>query len=257
MPDETPPRDAAPEAEPVKAASEGESPPAPAAEAGGDASGGAPKPDTAGDAPPPTGRPEPEPAAAADDDAAAKKAKAVAAAKAAAAKKAAAPKRDLPTEEQLAAWIGGDDLPSLSNLFNLLNTKMFDGKVALIKKEELLPQHWQVIRALEPPDDEEFERLPEVARLRSRLADPAVRERRVAALKVGWEELRGKRPALWNASDVFGALRRIIDRKREVDFHDFLSAARDVWRDLTLPHGREQLEQLWACLDLVRSKTKK
>ncbi|MDX1502080.1 MAG: hypothetical protein R3325_06935 [Thermoanaerobaculia bacterium] len=191
------------------------------------------------------------------DGAAAEAAKKAAAAKAAAAKKADQPAREIPTEEDLARWIGGADLPSLSNLFNLLNTKLFDAKKALIMKEELLPQHWQVISALEPPPDEEFERLSEVERLRRRIADPEVRERRVEALKVGWQELRGKRPALWSASDLFGALRRIIDRKRKIDFHDFLSATRDVWRDLSLPHGREQLEVLWACLDLIRSKTKK
>jgi hypothetical protein len=52
-------------------------------------------------------------------------------------------------------------------------------------------------------------------------------------------------------------MRRIINRQRQVDLHDLLSAVRDVWRDQTLPRGREQLDMLWACLAFVRQKTKK
>jgi hypothetical protein len=69
--------------------------------------------------------------------------------------------------------------------------------------------------------------------------------------------LAGKQPALWTTPDLFAAIRRIIDRQRQVDLHDLLSAARDVWRDQTLPRGREQLDMLWACLAFVRQKTKK
>jgi hypothetical protein len=170
-------------------------------------------------------------------------------------KPAPKPERNLPTQEQVAAWVEGADLPTLDHLFDLLNTKTFDAKVMVIKKEELLPQHWQVISRLEAPPDEEFDALAEIGRLRD--AGGEAVERRIEALRVGWRELRGKRPSLWNASDVFAALRRIIDKKRDVAFHDFLSGVRDVWRGLTLPQGREQLEVLWACLDFIRSKTKK
>ena len=52
-------------------------------------------------------------------------------------------------------------------------------------------------------------------------------------------------------------MRRIIDKKIEIDFHDLLSAVRDVWRNLDLPSGRENLEILWASLAFVRGKTKK
>jgi hypothetical protein len=166
------------------------------------------------------------------------------------------PPRVIPAEDELERWVGGEELPGLESLFDTLNTKLFDTKVMLIKKDELLPQHWQVISRLQPPPDGEFDALPEVARVRSFYADPAVAERRVEALRVGWQELRGKRPALWNASDVFAALRRIIDKKRKAGFHDFLSAVRDVWRGSSLPQGKEQLEVLWACLDLIRSKAK-
>ena len=162
------------------------------------------------------------------------------------------PPRVLPSQQEIAAWVKGEDLPSLENLFNLMNTKLFDVMMMQVRKEELLPQHWQVISKLEPPPDEEFYGLPPVQRLREQSG-----EERVEALKVAWQELRGKHPSLWTASDVFSALRRIIDKKREVSFHALLSAVRDVWRGLDLPQGQEQLEVLWACLAFIREKTKK
>ncbi len=166
------------------------------------------------------------------------------------------PARVLPSQEQIAAWVAGDDLPSLANLFNLMNTKLFDVMMMQVRKEELLPQHWQVISRLEPPPDEEFDRLPVVERLRASAPSEAA-EQRVEALRTAWQELRGKHPSLWSASDLFAALRRIIDKKRQVDFHALLSAVRDVWRNLDLPQGQEQLEVLWACLAFIREKTKK
>ncbi len=165
--------------------------------------------------------------------------------------------RELPSQEQIAAWVEGADLPSLSNLFNLLNTKLFDATIMQIRKEELLPQHWQVISSLRVPEDEEFERLAEVGRLRLRYKDREVSRRRLENLKVAWRELRGRRPSLWTVPDLFAAMRRIIDKKLAVDFHELLSATRDVWRDLSLPQGEEQIEILWACLALIRKKTKK
>ncbi len=165
--------------------------------------------------------------------------------------------RELPSPAQIAAWVEGADLPSLSNLFNLLNTKLFDATIMQIRKEELLPQHWQVISSLRVPEDEEFERLAEVGRLRLRYKDREVSRRRLENLKVAWRELRGRRPSLWTVPDLFAAMRRIIDKKLAVDFHELLSATRDVWRDLSLPQGEEQLEILWACLAFIRKKTKK
>ncbi len=167
------------------------------------------------------------------------------------------PARVLPSQEEIAAWVAGGELPSLANLFNLLNTKLFDVMVMQIRKEELLPQHWQVISRLEPPPDEEFDRLAVVEKLRDSAPSPEIGQERAEALKVAWQELRGKHPSLWSASDLFAALRRIIDKKRDIDFHALLSAVRDVWRNLDLPQGREQLEVLWACLAFMRDKTKK
>jgi hypothetical protein len=203
-------------------------------------------PEEAGSSPQETAPPVPEAASAPPPAAAAKR------------PPASPPKapRIIPSQDDLARWVAGEDLPSLDSLFDTLNTKLFDTKLLLIKKDELLPQHWQVISRLTPPPDAEFDALAEVARLRTLYTDPAVAARRIEALRTAWQELRGKRPALWSASDLFAALRRIIDKKRPISFHDLLSAVRDVWRGLELPQGREQLEVLWACLDLLRSKAK-
>ncbi len=77
------------------------------------------------------------------------------------------------------------------------------------------------------------------------------------ALRVAWRELRGKRPNLWTVPDLLAAMRRIIVKKEEVDFHELLSAERDVWSDMTIPFGQEQREILWAVVSFVRTKTKK
>ncbi|MGH9361787.1 MAG: hypothetical protein ACRD2T_07700, partial [Thermoanaerobaculia bacterium] len=179
------------------------------------------------------------------------------AAKPAAAAAAAVPARPLPAPEEIGDWIAGEDLPVLANLFAGLNVARFDALMMQVRKEELLPQHWQVISVLEAPDDLVFERLPEVGGLRVRYKDQALARRRIENLRLAWRELRGRRPALWTVADLFTAMRRILERGRQVDWHELLSAIRDVWRGLELPHGREQLEVLWACLVQVRKSTKK
>ena len=167
------------------------------------------------------------------------------------------PPRELPTMEGIAGFIEGEDYPLVNALFNQLVLPKFDGLYAQIKKEEILPQHWQVITARELPPDADFEGLPVVERLRRRYADEDVAAARLGALRVAWEELRGKQPTLWTAQDVFHAMRRILEKKRPIDHHELLSAVRDVWRGMTVPQGREQLEQLWACLAFIRKKTRK
>ena len=165
--------------------------------------------------------------------------------------------RDLPSEEQIASWVQGADLPSLANLFNILVIKKYDALVMQIRKAELVPQHWQVISSTEPPDEALFDSLPSVAKLRRGYRDEQLAERRLAALKTAWIELRGHQPSLWTTPDLFAAMRRIIDKKIEIDFHDLLSVVRDVWRNLGLPSGKENLEILWGSLAFVRGKTKK
>jgi hypothetical protein len=165
--------------------------------------------------------------------------------------------RELPELEGIARWAGGEDYPLLGVLFENLPVPKFDILVMQIKKEELLPQHWQVISSHQVPEGLKFDDLYEVGKLRLRYPDEELAGRRLGALEVAWQELRGKAPSLWSAADVFVALRRVIQKKRELGFYDLLTAVRDVWTDLSLPHGREQLEVLWACLEFVRKKTKK
>ena len=168
-----------------------------------------------------------------------------------------APARALPSQEGITAWIGGQDLPSIAFLFDQLNLKRYDGLVMQIRKEELLPQHWQVVSQREIEDDAAFDRLAEVARLRSRLVDPEAPDPRAVALKIAWRDLGGKQPSLWTVADLMVAIRRIIANETEVDYHDLLSAVRDVWAGMSLPHGQTQLDQLHQVLAFVRQKTKK
>lgn len=189
--------------------------------------------------------------------AAAEKAKA-----AAAAKKAAAPPKDegppraLPSQEDIARWAAGGDA-NVGILFEGLPLARFDAFVTKIRNEEIVPQHWQVLTALRPPEDAEFERLSEVGRLRQLYRDHAVARRRLDAMKIAWRELRGKRPSLWGVPDLLAGMRRIVAKSIAIDWTDLLSAVRDLWLSSTLPAGKEQVEILWACLSLVRDGTKK
>ena len=190
--------------------------------------------------------------------AAVEKAKAAAAAKA----KAAAPKADegppraLPSPDDIARWAAGGEA-NVGILFEGLPLARFDGFVTKIRNEEIIPQHWQVISALRPPEDAEFERLPETGRLRQLYRDHAVARRRLDAMKIAWRELRGKRPSLWAVPDLLAAMRRIVAKQTPIDWTDLLTAVRDLWQSSTLPAGKEQVEILWACLALVRDGTKK
>lgn len=170
---------------------------------------------------------------------------------------AAAPARPLPSIEEIGEWIHGADLPTLGLLFEGLPVAKFDALVMQVRKEELVPQHWQVLKDHTPPDDLTFERLPEVGRLRVRYKNQELSRRRLASLRWGWRELGGLRPAMWTVADLLAAMRRVIDKKRPVDWVDFLTAQRDIWADLSLPHGKEQLEVLWASLVQMRKSTKK
>ena len=201
---------------------------------------------------------KPKPALSPEEKAAAvEKAKA-----AAAAKKAAAPPKDegppraLPSQDDIARWAGGGDA-NVGILFEGLPLARFDAFVTKIRNEEILPQHWQVISALRPPPDDEFERLPEVGRLRQLYRDQALARRRLDAMKIAWRELRGKRPNLWAVPDLLAGMRRIVAKSIAIDWTDLLTATRDLWRSSTMPAGNENVEILWACLGVVRDGTKK
>jgi hypothetical protein len=169
----------------------------------------------------------------------------------------AAPARALPTQEDIAAWIDGVDNPLVGVLFEGLNVARFDALIMQVRKEELIPQHWQVISDRTVPGDLEFDRLPEVGALRVRYKNQELSRRRLAPLRIAWRELAGRQLGIWTVADLFAAVRRIYEHNHKVDWNDLLGAARDVWRNGDLPHGREQLEVLWACLAQIRKSTKK
>lgn len=184
--------------------------------------------------------------------------KAEIAAKAAAAKAAAAaPARALPSPEDITAWIHGADVPLIGVLFEGLDVKRFDALVMQVRKEELVPQHWQVLSSHAAPDDLVFHQLPEVGRLRVRYKNQELSRQRLRSLRFGWMELGGRRPAMWAMADLLAAMRRIYEKSHPVNWTDFLSAVRDIWRDSDLPFGKEQLEILWSSLTLIRKQTKK
>lgn len=220
-----------------------------------------------GDAPAPEEKaaaesPSAESAAAeeASEDAAAKaKAAAAAKAKAAAAAKAkadATPPRPLPSPDDIAAWAGGEDR-NVGILFEGLALARYDAFNAQIRNKEIVGQHWQAISETELPEDDAFDGLPEVGRLRALYKDQSLARKRLEALKVAWRELRGKRPGQWKLPDLLAALRRIIDKKLDVDFNELLAATRDLWRSSRLPAAHDQVDLLWASLALIRQGTKK
>ena len=176
--------------------------------------------------------------------------------------KPAAPARPLPEIEAIGRWAAGEDLPLLAALFQMptgapLPLAKFDALGMQIKKEELLPQHWQVISDHTAPEDSVFDALGEVGRLQVAYGDQEVSQRRLDNLRLAWRELGGKQPTLWSVPDVLAAIRRLMDRKVDFDIHELLSAVRDVWRGMSIPFGRDQLEILWACLAFIRTKTRK
>lgn len=177
--------------------------------------------------------------------------------KAAAAAAPAAPPRALPSDEDITAWIHGAGVPTIGALFEGIDVKRFDALVMQVRKEELVPQHWQVLSSHAAPDDLVFNRLPEVGRLRVRYKNQELSRLRLHQLRFGWMEMGGRRPAMWTVPDLLAAMRRIYEKKHPVNWTEFLSAVRDVWRDSGLPFGKEQLEILWACLTLIRKNTKK
>ena len=173
------------------------------------------------------------------------------------AKKEEPPARVLPSHEEIAEWANGADVDSIGTLFEGLALKRFDTFNTQIRAKEILAQHWQSISASQVPEDTVFDGLPEVGILRQRYANQELSRARLGALKVAWRELRGKPPGLWRVPDLMAALRRIIDKNLEVDFNALLHGSRDLWSGMTLPVGREQVEILWACIDVVRKGTKK
>ncbi len=166
------------------------------------------------------------------------------------------PARVIPSAEDVAAFIDGDDVPGIAHFFDQLNLARYDILLMQVRKEELLPQHWQLLPNTDI-DADAFDRVPGVGTLRTFYRNQELSRRRLNALRSAWVHLRGKQPSLWTLADVTVAVRRIIEEGEEIDFHDLLAAVRDVWRNMTLPVGQVRLDELWAFLDFVRTKTKK
>src|SRR3978361_351609 len=70
----------------------------------------------------------------------------------------AAPAPPCPAPEEVGEWIHGADLPTLAALFDGLPVAKFDILVMQVRKEELVPQHWQVNPDHTPPDTPTLER---------------------------------------------------------------------------------------------------
>ncbi len=171
--------------------------------------------------------------------------------------KPAPPPRPLPNEDDIERWANGEEVPLISALFDQLDLAKFDLLVTQIRKEELLPQHWQPLPTRALPEESVFDELPEVGRLRVFYRDHDLSRRRVDALRAGWRALRGKRPLLWETADFYAAYRRLLQQKIAVAAYELLTALRDVWRTGSLPRGKEQLVIQWHCLVQARRVTKK
>lgn len=145
------------------------------------------------------------------------------------------PPAEAPVMPDVAAWVRGADEPAIGSLFEGMDAKRFDELAQPARREE--PAQRQAL------DDLVFNRLPEVGRLRVRYKNQELSRQRLGALRFGWLELGGKGPASWTTSDLFAAMRRIRDQGHPVSWTDFVTAARDIWRDAG-QHGREQLQAL-------------
>lgn len=159
--------------------------------------------------------------------------------------------RELPTPEEITAWLRGRDLPQLGRLFDGLTAADIESLAARLRGERLLPgpQAWATGAA--PRDPLAFDRLPEVGRLRVRYKNQELSRRRLAQLRLVWEELGGRRPADWTVADLFTAMPGTVRRGRPVDWTELLSALRDIWRDLERREARERLTALGRCLTRI------
>lgn len=159
-----------------------------------------------------------------------------------------------PGPEEITAWLRGRDLPTLGGLFDGMTAAGLEGLAAELRRERLIPGPASWSTGAAPRDPLAFDRLPEVGRLRVRYKNQELSRRRLAQLRLVWEELGGRRPADWTVADLFTAMPGIVRREghgRPVDWTELLSALRDVWRDLELREARERLTALGRCLNRI------
>jgi hypothetical protein len=161
---------------------------------------------------------------------------------------------EAPTPEEITAWLRGRDLPNLGRLFDGRTAADLEGLAARLRGERLLPGLASWSTGAAPRDPLAFDRLPEVGRLRVRYKNQELSRRRLAQLRLVWEELGGRRPADWTVADLFTAMPGIVRREgrgRPVDWTELLSALRDIWRDLEPGEARERLTWLGRCLTRI------
>ena len=156
-----------------------------------------------------------------------------------------------PAAEEILAWLRGRDLPPLGGLFEGLTATDVESLTAELRRERLLPGPTSWATGAAPRDPLAFDRLPEVGRLRVRYKNQELSRRRLAQLRLVWEELGGRRPADWTVADLFTAMPGIVRRGRPVDWTELLSALRDIWRDLEPREARERLTALGRCLTRI------
>ncbi|HVR98086.1 MAG TPA: hypothetical protein VMW27_15820 [Thermoanaerobaculia bacterium] len=163
----------------------------------------------------------------------------------------------LPGPEEILAWLRGRDLPQLGRLFDGLTAGEVQALAADLRRERQLPGLASWAAGVAPRDPMALDRLPEIGRLRVRYKNQELSRRRVAQLRLVWEELGGRPPADWTVADLFTAMPGIIERGergRPVDWTELLSALRDVWRDLEPREARERLTLLGRCLTRIAQR---
>ena len=157
----------------------------------------------------------------------------------------------VPGPEEIVAWLRGRDLPHLGRLFDGLTAAEAERLAADLRRERLLPGAATWAAGAAPRDPLELDRLPEIGRLRVRYKNQELSRRRVAQLRLVWEQLGGRPPADWTVADLFTAIPRILESGRPVDWTELLSALRDIWRDLEPREARERLTLLGRCLTRI------
>lgn len=162
----------------------------------------------------------------------------------------------LPDDSDLGRWLAGDEDATIDGIFWQLAPHRFDRLIARLHQRGRLPHHQDP--ATGPvPEPEVLHRLPEIDRLRRRYPRSGLASVRLHAIENGWRDLAGKRPALWTVGDLLVAVRRAIHDGDRADPSALVAAARDIWRDLPLPHGERQLGLLLPCLEHLRDDARR
>ena len=174
---------------------------------------------------------------------------------AAALKPAAGAEGSPPSPGHLERWLQGEEVPEIGALFARLDfARLEAAAVSVPVPEPTTPRRAPAVSRRGLPEDLKFHRLPEIGALRVLYKNQEVSRRRVNALHFGWRELGGKRPAEWTVAELLQVLRRdALAAGRQADPADLLTAARDVWRTLEPPQGRERLEELGRALKRLRT----